>query len=543
MKASSHCRKARQSYAHRAWEQAYQGFTRADHAAPLAGEDLELLAICAYLTGRDADCLKDYERAYQAYVGARADVRAARCAFWLGLTLLFRGETGAATGWIGRARRLVERIPCAEQGYLLLPKVEQLLAAGDFETAYATAAAAAQVGERFADADLTACARHLQGRSLMHQGRITPGLSLLDETMVAVTAGEVSPIMAGLLYCSVVEACQRFYALTRAREWTAALAQWCENQPDMVAFTGTCLVHRAEILQLGGAWQEAVDEARRACKRLSQGTDLNAPGAAFYQEAEVHRLRGEFAAAENAYRKASERGREPQPGLALLRLRQGRTAAAAAAMRRVVAAAAEPGQRTTLLPAYVEIMLAAGDVAAARSASRELHETARRTDSEVLHAIADQAQGAVELAEGNALAAIGLLRPALQLWQQCEAPYHAARVRVLLALACRDLGDDEGARLELDAARFVFAKLGAAPELARVDQLSRTAPPGHPQGLTARELQVLRLLALGKTNKAIAAGLGLSEKTVHRHVSNIFVKLDVPSRAAATAYAYQHSLM
>lgn len=542
MKASSHCDKAREHYGRRAWEQAYQAFTLADQAQPLGNEDLELLAVSAYLTGREREFLKAHERAHHGHLGAGAGTRAARCAFWLALALLFRGDIGPATGWLGRAQRLIEGTECAERGYLLLPMVERQLRMHDFEGAYRSASTAAQIGERFAEPDLVACARHLQGRSLLHQGRDAAGLALLDETMVAVSAGELSPVVTGLLYCSVVQACQQFYALRRAREWTAALAQWCDQQPEMVAFTGTCLVHRAEVLQLRGAWQEAIEEARRACKRFALGTDPSPPGAAFYQQAEVHRLRGEFVAAEAAYRNASEKGREPQPGLALLRLSQGRTAAAAAAIRRVMAGAAERPHRTALLPAYVEIMLAAGDIPEARSASRELEETAKGTDSDVLRAIAAQARGAVALTEGDAQAAVGVLRTALQTWQEAEAPYLGARVRVLLAAACRALGDDEGAGLELDAARSVFAQLGAAPDLARIEALARAAPRG-PGRLTARELQVLRLIAAGKTNKAIAGELRLSEKTVDRHVSNIFTKLDVPTRAAATAYAYKHNLI
>jgi DNA-binding NarL/FixJ family response regulator len=390
---------------------------------------------------------------------------------------------------------------------------------------------------------LIACARHLQGRSLLHKGGIASGLALLDEAMVAVSAGEVSPVMTGLLYCSVIQACQRFYALSRAREWTAALAQWCDKQPEMVAFTGTCLVHRAEILQLRGAWQEAIEEARRACKRFSQGTDPSPPGTALYQEAEVHRLRGEFAEAQAAYRAASQEGCEPQPGLALLLLAQGRTDAAVAAIRRVVGITTDRLQRISLLPAYVEIMLAAGDVGGARNASRELQEAAQTFESEVLRAIAAHARGAVELGE-NPRGALASLRLAFQSWQQAEAPYLAARVRVLLGLACRALGDEESGALELDAARTVFSQLGAAPDLARADALlAQGTASGSAHGLTPRELQVLRLVAAGKTNKKIAVELILSEKTVDRHVSNIFTKLDVPSRAAATAYAYEHKLI
>jgi DNA-binding CsgD family transcriptional regulator len=435
-----------------------------------------------------------------------------------------------------------EEHECAEQGYLLLPVVEQQLAAGDCEAAYATAASAAAIGDRCGDADLIACARHDQGRIRIQQGQVEKGLALLDEVMVAVTAGELSSVVTGLMYCSVIQACQEVYAFGRAREWTAALAQWCEEQPEMVAFTGVCRVHRAEIMQLSGAWQDAIEEAQRV-REHAQGVSRQTAAAALYQQAEVHRLRGEFAAAEEAYRSASQWGLEPQPGLALLRLAQGRTDAAVAAIRRALSAAADPLQRTKLLPARIEIMLAAGDVQDARTACRELEEITARLDAAVLGAMAAHARGALELAEGDAHAALGSLRRAFEVWQQIEAPYVAARVRVLIGLACRTLGDHDGGGLELDAARAVFEQLGAAPDLARIESLIRGAPSGRSHGLTPRELQVLRLVAAGKTNKAIAAELFLSEKTVDRHVSNIFVKFDVPSRAAATAFAYRHKLI
>lgn len=537
--------RGRESYGRRAWGDAYESLSLADRAAPLGAEDLELLAISAFLVGRDDDYVRALDRAHHAHLDAGEGVRAARSAFWLGLRLLLRGEMGRATGWLARAQRLLEREEhdCVERGYLLLPVAEQRLAAGDWEAAYATAAGAAEIGDRFREADLIACARHLQGRALMLQGRVEAGLGLLDEAMVAVTAGELSPLMTGLIYCSVIESCQQVYALGRAREWTSALAQWCAEQPEMVAFTGRCLVHRAEIMQLNGAWRDAIEEARRARERFSRGIDQQPTGSAVYQQAEVHRLRGEHAAAEEAYRSASRCGWDPQPGLALLRLAQGRTDAAVAAIRRVVRATTDRLQRTRLLPAYVEIMLAVGDIQEARAACRELEEIAAGFGVGVLGAMAAHARGAVELAEGDAQAALGSLRRAWQVWHQVEAPYVAARVRVLVGLACRALGDDDGARLELDAARAVFERLGAAPDLARIDSLTQDAPSGRPHGLTPRELQVLRLVAAGKTNKAIAVELFLSEKTVDRHVSNIFTKLDVPSRAAATAYAYEHKLI
>jgi DNA-binding CsgD family transcriptional regulator len=339
----------------------------------------------------------------------------------------------------------------------------------------------------------------------------------------------------------VIEGCQEVYAVRRAQEWTDALTRWCEEQPDMVAFTGRCLVHRAEIMQLHGQWCAALEEARRAGERSTQGMNLAAAAEARYREGELYRLRGEFEAAEEAYREASLHGTEPHPGLALLRLAQGKGDVAVSSLRRVIGETTDPLRRVRLLPAYVEIMLAAGELEEARGACRELEEISATYDSPMLRAMVADAQGAVALADGDARGALVLLRRAGQAWQEHRAPYEATRVRVLVARACRALGDEESAALELDAARRVFDELGAAPELARIDALGE--PSADPHGLTARELQVLRMVAAGATNKAIAADLVLSERTIDRHVSNILAKLRVPSRAAATAYAYEHQLV
>jgi DNA-binding CsgD family transcriptional regulator len=532
--------RARAHYDRRAWANAYQAFLLADQEATLAAEDVELLAMAAYLTGRDEDYLTALERAYHAYCETHQHRRAVRCAFWLGFRLLMRNETSRANGWLARGRRLLEHDThtCAEHGILLLPVVEHRIGSGDYEAAYAAAAEAAAIGENCGDADLVACARHQQGRIRLLQGQVKAGLALLDETMLAVTAGELSPMVTGLMYCSVIAACQEVYALDRTREWTAAMARWCEGQPDMVAFAGVCQVHRAEIMQLQGAWPGAIEVARRACAR-SQGIDQRATAAAYYQQAEVHRLKGEFAAAEEAYRNASQSGRDPQPGFALLRYAQGRIDAAAAAIRSAVGTTTDRLKRMSLLPAYVEIMLAAGDTEDARGACRELEELARSFDTGVPDAMAAQARGAVELAAGDARAAIVLLRRAFDAWQRIEAPYAAARARELIGLACRALGDEDGASLEIGAARSIFDRLGAAPDLARVDSLVK----GRPHPLTPRELQVLRLVAAGKTNATIAAELLLSERTIERHLSNIFTKLDLSTRTAATAWAYEHGLI
>jgi DNA-binding CsgD family transcriptional regulator len=541
--------RGRSAYEQRAWGDAYDAFSQAGLAGALDADDVERLAWSAVLTDHDESAFEAFERLHQLRLDAGEPLRAARAAFWLALRLTSLGEFARASGWLARAQRLVDREgqDCAESGYLRLPLVFRLTAAGDFTTARAAAAEAAEIGDRHKDKDLSALARSFEGRSLIRQGRILEGLPLLDEAMVAATTGELSPIVTGLIYCDVIAACQQSYALDRAREWTTALSGWCQAQPQLVPFAGSCLIHRSEIMQLGGAWSEALEEARRAMTRLT-GSRESGTGNALYQQGEIHRLRGELAEAEQAYALAGERGRDPHPGLALLRMAQGRVDLAAAATRRVMSATNAPLQRTRFLPAHVEIMVAASDLAEARRASDELSALAEGFGMEILSAMARHAKGAVALAEGDAAGAIGPLRDAQQVWQRIGAPYLSARIRVLVARAFHALGDEDGAALEREAARKIFVQLGAAPDVAAIELM---AAPAHAEagsaagahGLSARELEVLLLVAAGKTNKAIANELFLSEKTVDRHVSNIFVKLDVPSRAAATAWAYQHRLL
>ena len=536
--------RGREAAARLAWADAYTALSLADRSSSLAAEDLEVLATAAYLLGHVEDCLRALQRAQQLHAEGGDSRRAARCAFWLAFHLGNQGELAQASGWLARANRLLEREQeCAEHGYLLTLVVVQHVAAGDYAGARRTAARVAAIGRRAGDADLVALALVLHGRAMVREGSVGEGLVLLDEAMVGVVAGELSPLVAGTVYCSVIEACQEILEWRRAQEWTAALAAWCGKQPDMLTFTGQCLIHRAQILQLHGAWPQAVEEAKRAGERLLQGADGDANGSAFYQQAELYRVLGDFTAAEDAYRQASRRGLEPQPGLALLRLAQGRTDAAEAAIRRVLAETSKKFQRAKLLPAHVEIMLAVGDLQAAREAADELTGITESYATPALRAVAGHAHGAVLLAEGDARAAVVVLRGAWQAWRELEAPYEVARVRVLVGLGCRAMGDEEAAAMELDAARSVFVQLGAAPDLARLEVLARREVVSRAGGLTARELQVLRLLAAGRTNHAIASDLFLAEKTVDRHVSNIYAKLCVSSRAAATAYAYEHRLL
>jgi DNA-binding CsgD family transcriptional regulator len=546
VRAVDELERGRECYARRAWTDAYESLSRADRAAPIRAEDLELLARSAYMLGRDDDYRGALERAYHAYLDAGNSPRAARCAWWVGHNLLFRGETAPARGWFARGQRLLDREDrdCVERGYVLIPVLLQHVVSGDHEAAHATAAEAAEIGERFGDRDLVAIALMEQGHALVRQGRTGEGLRLVDETMVAVTAGELSPIVAGIVYCNTIAFCRDVFELRRAREWTAALTRWCEQQPDMVAHQGLCLVHRAEIMTLGGAWRDALEEARRVGERFTQGVlNQRALGEAAYRQGEVYRLQGEFEAAETAYREASRLGREPQPGLAQLRLAQGNKDAAAAAIRRAVSETTQPLKRAVVLPAYVEIMLAIGDSEAAGSACRELEEIAERQGSDMLGAMAAGARGEVALAEGDPQAALVQLRRAWQVWQELEAPHEAARARVLLGLTCHSLEDEDTAAMELEVARDVFAQLGAAPDVAWVESLTLRAPAGDRHGLTARELEVLRLVAAGRSNREIATSLVISEHTVARHLQNIYAKLRVSSRTAASKFAFEHDLV
>jgi DNA-binding CsgD family transcriptional regulator len=532
----------RDCYQRRRWGAAFDALSRADEIEPLAAVDLWLLAWSAHLTGRDEDFARTMGRAYRAYLDDGEFLHAARCAGWLGGMLGLAGESGPGAGWLSRAQRLIERegIDCPERGFLILTAAFDYAEAGEYDAMLAAASEAFEVAERFADADLAAMALVLQGRARLARGETKAGLALLDEAMVSVTTDQLLPALTGLAYCNVIEGCQQVYDLRRSQEWTAALTRWCDGQPDLVPYAGQCLVHRSEILQLHGDWTRALDEAVRACDRLA---GRPAVANAYYQLAEMHRLRGEFAQADQAFSQAGEYGREPQPGLALLRLAEGRVSVAAATIARVLDEASDRFSRCRVLPAYAEIMLAVHEVSAAQNAADELFKIAETLGAPSLRAAAAHAQGAVLLAEGDPVGALEPLHRAVSIWRQLEAPYEAARVRVLVGLACRAVRDSDSAEIELGAARHAFQRLGAVPDVDRVRRLIGSREPISMKGLTARELQVLSLVANGRTNREISATLVISEHTVARHLQNIFNKLGVSSRTAATAFALEHSLL
>jgi DNA-binding CsgD family transcriptional regulator len=534
--------RAREAYERHDWVSAYRKLTDLDDS-DLTPDDFTALATTAYLLRQRNDCIQATQRAYQANI-ARGEVLAAvRAALWLATVLFEGGELAIGGGWVARAQRLLDEVggEVVERGYLLQMQGIGHILNGEIAEAAARAPEVTGYGRRFRDPDLLAMGLQWEGRLAIYSGRVAAGLQLLDEAMVGVLAGEVSPVFSGLVYCSAIEACQEVSDLGRAGEWTHALTTWCESQPGLVAFTGQCAVHRGQLMRLHGAYAEALAELDRAASRYAAAGGHPAVGLAYYERGETLRLRGEYDAATAGYDEASAYGHPGQPGRALLWLAQGRTEDALAASRRLLAEIADPVHRSGVLPAVVEVFAAAGDVDAAASAAAELAGLAGSFGCSALLAAASHASARAALERGDAPSALASARAGLEQWARLDAPYEAARCRVLVGQALRLLGDESSAVGELTAARATFAELGTAPAEREAAEL--LGAPEAPAGLSPREVEVLQLVARGRSNPEIAAELVLSEKTVARHLSNIFAKLDVGSRTAAAAFAYEHRLL
>lgn len=530
--------RAREEYERREWVAAFEALSSVDPAA-LDGGDFACLAASAYLTGHDNHAVQALQRAYLLQKSIPDPLAAVRTAFWLAQVLVEDGEAAVASGWVARAQRLLDDIThdVVELGYLAVPRMLIALGSGDFAAASARADEITAYGNRFGDPDLTAMGLSAQGRMAVYSGRVRAGLDLMDEAMICVADGEVSTIFAGHVYCTLIEGCQEVGDFGRAEQWTVALTGWCAHQPELVAFTGQCAVHRGQLMRLHGAYDSALEEFDHAVQRYLASETTAAAGCAWAERGEVLRLRGEYRAAEQAFTEATAYGHEPQPGLALLWLSRHRIAAAVDAAHRLLAEARDPVHRCRILPAAIEILLSDGAVDEAAELSAELTGIGADFAVTSLRAMAEYATGCVGLARLDGLDAASRFRTAARLWNELAAPYEAARCQVGVGRALRELGDDESAESELRAALGVFVRLGAGPARQEVERLLGAADR---KGLTARELEVLRLVAAGHTNPEIAAKLVLSEKTVARHLSNIFTKLGVSSRTAAAAYAYEH---
>jgi DNA-binding CsgD family transcriptional regulator len=534
--------RGRAAFGRRAWSEAFDLLSAADAESPLGPDDLELLGLAAWNSGREEVSVRLAVRAHRAAIEGGDVARAARMAFWIGMTLLRRGDVTQGGGWFGKAAHLLDEhdLDAVERGYLAIPEGTRL-EESDPAAALTAFQRAADYAERFGDADLMALSRIGRGGSLIRLGETERGVALLDDAMVAVVSDELSPAVTGIVYCASIEYFASILDLRRAQDWTQALSEWSARQPDLVPFAGRCLVYRSELKRIHGDWAAAFDEARRAQELLLRPPPEPSVGEAYYAQAELHRLRGEYAAAETAYREASQWGRRPEPGMALLQLARGKGAAARSTIERVLEETPDDIARVRLMPVLGRIALETGDLGMAQRAVDDLATAERVRPTPMLSATRAALDGEVRLADGDARAALPLLRAAESAWRDLDAPYEGARVRASIGDALRRLGDADSAALEFDAALRTFRELGAQPDVATVERLAGR-PIGRPGGLSEREAEVLRLVAVGDTNRAIASALGISERTVDRHVSNIFTKLGVSSRAAATAFAVEHDL-
>ena len=542
---ADHLARARALHAASAWRPACDEFRAAGGLAALEVDDVERFAECAQIAGLRDEAIAALERSFEIRA-ASGQVRAALAsAFWLWQAYHLNGELAQANGWMARARDLGPDDAGGEPVWLLITRAYGRIAAGAYDEAGELLARARERAARVHDADQLAYSRLLTGRALVKSGRLADGLDWLDDAMLHVLGGETTPRVTSMLFCAAIGTCQmEVHDVSRVREWSTALGAWLDTVPPFGGpFYGNCLTYRAVHLRLAGHWAAAVAALEEACLSLSEGSGARLVGHARYELGETHRLLGDYPEAEAAFRAAAFSGGPTQPGLALLRLSRGDVSAASAGMRRARGESAEPSARVELLPAAVTVLLAAGAVEEAEAAATELGSLAERFASDSVRAAHARALGEVALAAREWEKALPGLRQAADLWRAVDVPYETARCSVLLATASRGVGDEEAAGLELESAREAFARLGAVPDLLEVQRM--LSHPRHPSehGLSPREVEVLGLIARGLTNRAIAGELFLSERTVHRHVSNIFGKLGVSSRTQAATRAIDRGIV
>lgn len=501
---------------------------------------LDLLADATWWLGRVEDSIEARQAAYRLFDSTGLTRRAGMCAVWLFQDHCLRARPAAASGWLQRARRALDGdTGCIEYGALLLREAEAAHGSGRLEEAATLAEQARALAHDLTSDDLEAEALQTLGRVLIDTGQRAEGLAHLDEAMLLAVEGRLGPYATGKVYCSLISACEDLGDLGRAAEWTEATARWAAQHPFAI-FPGICRVHHAVVLERQGALEAAQREATRACSELV-GSHLPNAITAYAEVGDICRRLGELERAEEAFARAEALGGRTCGGASLLRLAQGRVGEA----QRIIhgCLAAEPPDRlgrARLLPAAVQIAVAAGDLTGAATAASELESIADRFDTPMLHALAGVARGRLQFAESDAPAAAKSLQGALRRWEELQVPYEIATASTLLGQAQRESGDENAAIASFARARLLFEQIGARLDASGMETVRRSH---RPAGLTEREVEVLCLVAAGHTNKEIAASLHLSAKTVSRHLTNIFTKIDVPSRAAATAFAFEHHLI
>lgn len=523
------------------WTGRYERLVARESA--LTPQELDELGQAAWFIGDDDVTLRAWERAQLRYLDDGDLSSAVRCVFWLGFILGDRGDEVRARAWMGRVTELCATPAAtpATEAIGALCRALSAYARGDVEASVSLSRTAVERADAAADTDMLALATMSMGRALLHAGRVDEAMAALDRVMLLIADGRVSDRAAGPAFCAVIASLLGRADIERARVWTRELGAWCDAQHGLALFRGECTLHRATVLQLGGEWAAATRAADQVCatdKRVA--TLCNA----WYRAADLHRVAGRVDAARAALRRAAELGAEVQPGLALLHRDTGDLAGAWAGLQAARTTAIEPAQRADVLTAAVRVALDRGRLDDARDAADELSECAAAFDTLYLRALAARAQGELAAAEGRIAEALPLLRASWSAWRRLEAPYEAALTRVAIGATLRAMGDAEGAELEFDAARGVLESLGAIPDLVRLERLAAAVIESAPAaaGLSRREREVLALVARGWSNRRIAEHLFLSERTVARHVGNILAKLGVPSRSAATAYAFEHGL-
>ncbi len=500
---------------------------------------LDIVAEASWWLGRLDDCIDAREAAYHRYEAVGERISAGRCAVRLWEHHQMKLRSAIAGAWLRRARRWLEsETTCVEYGDLLLREAEVAHGGGDLDHALAISQTALELARSLPSADLEAEALQTIGRLLIDAGHVADGLGHLDEAMLTSVEGRLSPYTTGKVHCSMISACEQIGDLRRAAEWTDATLRWSERHP-LAMWPGICRVHHAALLQQRGDWAAAEREARRACAELD-GFHVPNVAAGYVEIGEVRRRLGDLVGAEAAFAKAEELCGQPAAGLALVRLAQGRIDAATIIITRMLAEQIwNQLARAKLLPGRIQIAVAAGDLHTAEQAASELERIAAEFASPALSAAAGSARGRVQLAQGDASAACTTLQRAIQEWSPLDVPYEIATARLLLGHACRICGDEDTAARSLALAADIFDRLGAALDAQQLRDLA--VPAQLPAGLSEREAEVLTLVAAGKTNKQIAGSLHLSERTVARHLSNIFTKIGVTTRTAAAAFAYEHA--